>query len=197
MKQECGHSEYKKQKQERNFQDEVFSYMAETCQECGAVLWNDRLQKNFNGWLNDLHKTKRHLFQIQYNLSANAVLCIEKLGERFPAIDQSLLIRALVMVNLDIVEGDEKILKLVEGHVNSPDYRELLDGSPQLKKIQFKPNGMQDILAYSNMLKVRPSKIVEESIYRILLLSIKTDPVMKEFWEETIIKSLETILKAA
>ncbi|MCK5072222.1 MAG: hypothetical protein KAQ98_02270 [Bacteriovoracaceae bacterium] len=197
MNKECSHTKYKSQKHKRIFQDEVFPYKAKTCADCGSILWNDELQKQFNMWLIDLHKNKRHLFQVQYQLSDNAIGCIEKLNERFLGIDQSLLIRALVMVNLEVVEDHEEILEIIEESIASGDYLTLIDGDKHAKKLQFKPSGMLDILAYADMLKIRPGKIVEESLYRIVLLSIRTDPVMKEFWENTILKSLEIILKAA
>lgn len=197
MKKECNHSKYRNQIHERMFQGEVFTYKAQTCQQCQSVLWNNKIQKKFNEWLVDLHKNKRHLFQIQYSLSDHAVSCVEKLNERFPGIDQSLLVRALVMVNLEIVEEDEKILEVVEENLGSEDYLVLIDGKQHAKKLQFKPNGMVDILTYADMLKMKPGKIIEDSLYRILLLSIRTDPVMKEFWENTILKNIEIILKAA
>jgi len=197
MKIECSHKDLKNETHERKFQDEVFKYKSKTCLDCGAVLWNEVNEKKFNSWLIDLYKQKRHLFQVQYNLSENVIQCVDKLSERFPWIDQSLLIRALVVLNLDVVEENQEILNLVEGHLESEDYKHLTSGAMIAKKLQFKPNGMQEILAYSGMLKVRPSKIIEESINRILLLGIKADPILKAFWEDTIIKNLETILKAA
>ena len=125
MKKECSHTHLKNRTHERTFQDEIFKYESKTCLDCGAVLWNETNEKKFNSWLIDLHKNKRHLFQIQYNLSQNAIHCIDKLSERFPWIDQSLLIRALVIVNLDIVEEDQEILNLVENYLESDDYAHL------------------------------------------------------------------------
>ncbi len=197
MKTECPHLNLKIETHEKTFQGEAFRYESKTCLDCEASLWDESSEKNFNSWLISLHKKKRHLFQIQYGLSQNAIQRIDKISERFPGIDESLLIRALVIINLDIVEENQEILSLVESHLDSEDYAHLTSGPMIGKKLQFKPNGMQEILAYAGMLKVKPSKIIEESINRILLLGIKTDPVLKAFWEETAIKNLETILKAA
>lgn len=196
-KNECGHTKSTKEKQLKEFQGEKFHFEAQTCNECGAVLWNNEIEKKYNLWLEKLQSKKRHLFQVQYFLTEEAISCIQKLNERFPGVDDSLLIRAMVMVYLDIVEDNEKIMKIVDKYIDTPDYHRLTDGKKKAKKLQFKPNGIKDVLALADMFKVKPNKIIEEAVYRVLMVSIKEDSVMRDFWEKVVLKNIETILKAA
>lgn len=195
---ECGHNKSVKEKHTKEFQSEKFHYEALTCADCGAVLWNNEIEKKYNLWLEKLQSKKRHLFQIQYSLTEEAIICIQKLNERFPGVDDSLLIRAMIMVYLDIVEDNQKIMKVVEKYMDTPDYLQLTSGKKKAKKkLQFRPNGLKDILALADMFKIKPNKIVEDAIYRVLLVSIKEDPMMKDFWEKVVLRNIETILKAA
>ncbi len=196
-KQECSHSKSIKQIVTREFQKETFKFEANVCSDCGATLLTDDLEKEFNQWIETLAKSKRHLFQVQYSLSETALDCISKLSERFPSIDESLLIRCLVMVYFDIVEDSEHIMEMLEEYVDSADFEILKKGNQKSKKVQFKPSGMNDIISYSEVLHTSTSKVVEEAVYRMLLLSIKEDSEMKEFWETIVLRSISTILKAA
>jgi len=47
------------------------------------------------------------------------------------------------------------------------------------------------------MIDEKASTIIEESLYRILLLNIKEDPEMRKYWEEVVLRNIEIILKAA
>ncbi|MEI8347867.1 MAG: hypothetical protein WCG27_10395 [Pseudomonadota bacterium] len=197
MKNECSHVHTKKQKIEREFQGEAFSALGTSCQDCGATLWDHALEKKYNNWLEDLHRKKRHIFQIQYSLSDSAIQCIKKLSERFPGADESLIIRALVIVQLDIVESNVTIMKKLHFHMKTADYEILTGGKKVAKKLQFGPSGLQEILSLASLAHIKPHKLVEESIGRILLLSIKENPEMHSFWENVVLKNIETILKAA
>lgn len=196
-KNECEHTKSTKEKQTKEFQGEKFHFEAPTCCDCGSVLWNSEVEKRYNLWLEKLQSKKRHLFQVQYFLTDEALSCIQKLNERFSGVDDSLLIRAMVMIYLDIVEENEKIMKKVEKYLDTPDYHHLTGGKKRAKKLQFKPSGMKDILALAEMFKVRPNKIIEEAIYRVLVVSIKEDVVMRDYWEKVVLRNIEIILKAA
>ncbi|MBT7669946.1 MAG: hypothetical protein HN623_10215 [Bdellovibrionales bacterium] len=197
MKKECGHSKYTNTRHEKIFQGEHFKYRAKTCSKCKAVLWDNTVQTEYNQWLNMLYKSKRHLFQVQYGLSDRGQELIEKLNESFPGVEESLLIRAMIVINMEIVEENEDILELVEKHLQSEDNPLLRAGDKINKKLQFKPNGMQEIISYADMIDEKASTIIEESLYRILLLNIKEDPEMRKYWEEVVLRNIEIILKAA
>lgn len=196
-KESCEHTSIKVEEHVKEFQKEKFSYNSQTCQECGAILWNSKTETQYNNWLNSLHSSKRHLFQVQFSLSETALQCIENINARYPGVDESLLIRAIVIVYLDIIDGIEDVANKIEAYTDTTDFHHLTNGAKRPKKIQFKPNGMRDLLAYANLLELKASKVIEESIYRVLLLSIKEDDEMKEFWNKVILKNIETILKAA
>ncbi|MBF0314292.1 MAG: hypothetical protein HQK52_12815 [Oligoflexia bacterium] len=88
-------------------------------------------------------------------------------------------------------------MKIVDKYIDTPAYHRLTDGKKKAKKIQFRPNGIKDVLALADMFKVKPNKIIEEAVYRVLMVSIKEDSVMRDFWEKVVLRNIETILKAA
>jgi hypothetical protein len=197
MKKECNHKTYVLKSHSKMFEGEEFKYKAKTCNDCGAEAWDDKLEKNYSNWLMDLHKNKRHIFQVQYSISKYVQDCISKLLERFPHVEESLLIRALVMVYLNVVENREEILKKVEACIDSDDYKILTKGSKVNKKVQFNPKGFNEILSHSNLFEIKPKSLIEEILKRMIILSIKEDKKMKEFWENEILVGIETILMAA
>lgn len=199
MPNNCLHSNTEMKKHEKIFNKEVFSYEAITCLDCGGHAWVESIEVEYNNWLNDLHKNskKRHLFQVQYSISETAKHCLSHLRGKFPGVDLSLLVRALVIIYLDEVETNEEISEGIEKLTQTYDYKELLTGDQIKAKIGFKPQGMKDILATANLFGVKPSKVIEESLYRMLILSINEDDDMKKFWESLILSRVEIILKSA
>jgi hypothetical protein len=196
---DCEHGNSKKGKAEKEFQGEIFEYKTNICRDCDASLWTNDTEVEYNHWLEGLQKNskKRHLFQVQFSLTENSIKCLEKLRDRFPGVDLSLLMRALTMVYLEIVGNSEEMTAKIESYVESEDYQTLLIGPKESKKIQFLPNGMREILSVCDLFTIKPSKVIEEAINRMILLSINKDKEMKNFWEGTILKSVEIILKAA
>jgi capsule polysaccharide modification protein KpsS len=63
-------------------------------------------------------------------------------------------------------------------------------------KIQFSPSGMMDLHSWSKIVQMKPSKIVEEAVYRITSLHVESDPKLKGFWETQISPQISLILKA-
>lgn len=199
MEKECQHPQWENRKHSRLFQGEEFVFRANTCLSCESVLWDNECEKKYNKWINELYSNtkQRHLFQIQYSISENAQKCIGKLSERFSGVKESLLIRALVITYIAKVDPIPEIESKIDEYSKEEDYSILIGGPKIHKKLQFNPGGLKDILTLSDMLGVGPRTIVEESLFRMLLLSIKEDPEMRDFWENIIIKGLEIILKAA
>lgn len=197
MDKNCEHENTSVKTHERIFEKEIFSYKAETCKDCSAVLWDATLEKKYGIWMNLLYKEKRHIFQIQYSISSHEQSCISKLLERFPNVEESLLIRALIIVYIEMVENEQEILERLESYLSSSDYVKLVDADKIAKKLQFSPIGFQKIVSYSKLFDMKYSKIVEEVLSRMILLSIKEDDLMKDFWENVILKDIQRIVMAA
>jgi hypothetical protein len=117
--------------------------------------------------------------------------------ELFPHVEESLLIRALIVIYIDIVENEENVLTRIESYLDSEDFSQLIDQKRVLKKLQFGPLGFQKMISYSKLFDMKLSKIVEEVLNRMILLSIKEDTEMKAFWENVILKDIERIVMAA
>lgn len=197
MNTNCEHENTSVKNHKRVFEKEIFSYKAETCKDCDAVLWDATLEKKYGAWMSLLYKEKRHIFQIQYSISSHEQSCISKLLERFPNVEESLLIRALIIVYIEMVESEQEILERLESYLGSSDYVKLVNSDKLAKKLQFSPMGFQKIVSYSKLFDMKYSKIVEEVLSRMILLSIKEDGLMKDFWENVILKDIQRIVMAA
>jgi len=197
MTEHCEHEKLIIENHHKEFEKEIFEYKASTCKDCNAVLWDNELEKSYGAWVNKLYKEKRHIFQIQYSIPATVQECIGKLLERFPHVEESLLIRALIVVYIDMVENEQNIMDSLEHYLISEDYLHLIEGQKNSKKIQFAPSGFQKIQSYSKLFGMKPNKILEEVLNRMILLSIREDEVMKEFWENVILKDIAMIIEAA
>jgi len=187
----CEHEKTEQQMLTRSYLGETFTYLGEVCKNCDSSLWRDKNEEDFKQWLNELHTNKRHLFQIQYLISENQKKCLEKLNETFFGVDESALVRAITVVYL-------KFVAQFDGNYEESEVYNSLKGNRTIhKKVQFRPAGMQDIVSIKEMLNVKSSFVVEESLLRILTLSIETDEKMKDYWRSVVFQELETILKAA
>jgi len=96
-----------------------------------------------------------------------------------------------------MVENEQNIMDSLEHYLISEDYLHLIEGQKNSKKIQFAPSGFQKIQSYSKLFGMKPNKILEEVLNRMILLSIREDEVMKEFWENVILKDIAMIIEAA
>lgn len=188
----CTHDEKIKRVLKRTFLGEDFTYDGEVCKRCESSLWDESSERAFKKWLTELHKKKRHLFQIQYSITKEVQKCLERLNESFFEIEESVLVRAIVIVYLKMVAGNDKGFD--QGDVYSSFKKE---SEKVHKKIQFRPPGMRDIISIRDMLGVRSSFIVEEALLRILALSIESNEEMNAYWRSIVFKEIETILKAA
>jgi hypothetical protein len=145
----CEHEKIEQRLLTRSYLGENFTYLGEVFKDCDSSLWTNKNKEDFKQWLNELHKNKRHLFQIQYLISENQKKYLEKLNETFFGVDESTLVRAIIVIYL-------KIVAQFDGNYEKSEVYNSLKGNKTIhKKVQFRPAGMQDIVSIKEMLNVK------------------------------------------
>ena len=62
---ECSHENFRKKKVDKNFLDLIFTVETQVCSDCGAFLRDNEFEIQFNGWLEEVYRSKRDKFQVQ------------------------------------------------------------------------------------------------------------------------------------
>jgi len=183
---------------EREFLGQTFSYKTEVDSD-GKALWTKEIDHNFSKWIYQLRNQNRELFKVQYSLSSNSYEVLEKLKELIGVYDDSLLVRAITITFINFIDTREgrPILNQLAQYKESGDLEMLMDGERLKKSLYFSPVGMRDIEAYSNLTGFKRSKVIQNALYSVLLISINEDQEIKRFWEDLILEQITTIAKAA
>lgn len=183
---------------EKYFLGQTFTYSTDVDKD-GKALWNDSIDNDFSKWLYQLRDENRELFKVQYSLSSNAYEVLKKLKERMGVHDDSLLVRAITVIFINLLDTrrGRPILKRLNSYKDSSDLAILQEGDTLKKSLYFSPAGIRDVEAYSNLTKFRKSKIIKNALYTVLLISINEDREIKKFWEDEILERLTNIVKAA
>lgn len=192
---DCNHTKASKKMVKIDYFGLSFSSKMDVCENCGAHLWTSESKEKLNTWLSEQKKTNRDNFIVQISLSDTAKKCLEEISKNYPGILSPALVRAMTLVFLHYLEkpeSSEMFEQVTEGQV----YDSFSHGEKHIMKIQFSPSGLMDLYSWSKILQMKPTKLVEEAVYRITSLHIETDPKLKEFWETQILPQITLILKS-
>ena len=187
-------------KTSRTFLGKSFKYKTEL-DENGSALWTEEIVQKFSKWLYDLSKESRDLFKVQYTVTNNANFVFNKLQEKLGAYDESLLTRAIsiVFINFISTRKGSLIMKKLKSYSDSKVSRELIskENGTIKKSVIFSPRGIRDVVSYSNISKQKHCKVIQNSLYAVLLISISEDIEIKKYWENEVLSQICTIVKAA
>ena len=94
----CEHPKASKKKIIKEYFNEKFETKTAVCSNCGSELWDSSTQAEFSAWLEKLDQKKRDRFILQFSLTKNTLLCLDRLVGEFPGADRAKLLRAMVML---------------------------------------------------------------------------------------------------
>lgn len=182
----------------KEFLGEIFSYKTKIEDE-DKVLWNKEIDKKFSHWLYQLREKNRELFKVQYSISRNAHLVLEKIKEDIGVFDESLVVRAITITFINFIDTrrGQQMMKKLNLYKDSLDLKTLTEGEVLKKNLYFSPIGMRDVEAYSKITELSKGRVVKNALYSVLLISINEDDEIKKFWEKEILEKITTIVKAA
>jgi hypothetical protein len=192
---DCNHINTAKKVVKIDYFGLTFSAKMKVCGDCKAYLWTNESKEKLNHWLSEQKKTNRDRFVVQASLSNTAKECLDEVSKEYPGIQASALIRAMTFVFLHFMENPDTA-EMFEMVTDSEIYRSFANQEKHMVKIQFSPSGMMDLHSWSKIVQMKPSKIVEEAVYRITSLHVESDPKLKGFWETQISPQISLILKA-
>lgn len=193
----CEHENLNLKKTSDVFFGETFDFKAEVCQDCGAYIWDDSVENQFNDWLGILYQKKRNKFQIQFFLSKNAKDILEEFSKSYPGLPNTTILKIFVAVYLDIVEPNESYRKKFDKVIKGEIFESFQKGKFEKLKIQLKPNAFREYMAIANLAGMSLANVIEESIERMLALCVEKDQKLREFWIQNIKEEFNRYLKVA
>ena len=194
---ECSHKKISSKVVSKKIFGEVFRTSTKVCEECGASLQDDVYEKKYMKWLEDLYKKRRDKFQVQCFLSNNLIKCVEEFLKKYPIIPISTFMKFLVIIDLEIIDKDEKKSSKLESLIDLEVLSSFLSNEKTKVNIQFKPSFMNDLLGIAETLDYTPTIIVERSIVKLMTVITSEDKKLRQFWENEIQGYLDFFLKAA
>lgn len=194
----CPHLHTSTKRVKRSFLELTFSHETLVCDDCGAYLRGEEYEKAYGKWLEEMYKAKRSKFQIQCHFSDHFITCAESYLEDHPGVSMTEFLRILATSYLNIIDIDEVRSARFDAILDR-DVLESLQESPERTRfsIQFKPAMMADIVAISEVLGMRMSHVVEESVLKTMTAIVSQDPQMADFWEREVRGVVEMLLKSA
>jgi hypothetical protein len=193
----CEHENLTLKKTSDVFFGETFDFKAEVCQDCGAYIWDDSVENQFNDWLRILYQKKRTKFQVQFFLSKNAKDILEEFSKSYPGLPNTTILKVFVAVYLDVVEPNESYKKKFDKVIKGEIFESFQKGKFEKLKIQLKPNAFREYTAMANLVGISLANVVEESVERMLALCVEKDQKLREFWIQNIKEEFNRYLKVA
>ncbi|MBF0365779.1 MAG: hypothetical protein HQK50_09415 [Oligoflexia bacterium] len=194
---DCVHKNFSIKKIEKETLGQKFIYKTKVCSDCGAYLRGVEFERAYRVWLEKFYEERRDKFQVQCNLSGNLLLCLDKLLEDYPGINQTSLMRALVAVYLGYIDTNTVLAQELSFLIDEAVFASFSKSPKKRVNIQFKPKMMIEMLAIAEFTSEKVSKIIESSIETMMSLFASKDQKLKNFWENNIKKQLDIVLKAA
>lgn len=182
----------------KEFLGEVFRHETLECAETGAYLHGPEFEAAYRDWLNELYKSKRAKFQIQCHFGDSLMRCADSYLVQHPGVATTVFFRILATSYITIIDGDEKLSERFDGLLDANVYDSFVDSDGRTRvSIQFKPAMMVDIVATSEVLEMKMSQIVEESILKMMTAIVSQEPEMRAFWRDKVSAMIDVMLKSA
>lgn len=183
---------------EKEFLGMTFRAKTKVCVDCGAYLHGPEFEKAYRQWLEEMYRNKRPKFQVQCHFTDNLIHCAESFLENHPGVSVTVYLRILATSYLNIIDGSEDLSERFEDLLDEEIFSSLRDGEGRNRvTIQFKPTMMVDIVTIGEVLDMRQSQVVEESVLKMMAAIVSQDPEMKRLWENEVSATIDVLLKSA
>lgn len=178
----------------REFLGRRFEAEGEVCADCGFELWDNSLEEKYRVWINKLGLRPK----VQFKVSAEADQCFRKICEELPTSLHSPVLRAMILVYLDLIGGGEKFGNIVNDAFDS-EYFQRLEEGPKDKALSTEVSAalLHDLTTWGNLFDMKTNELASDAFHIIISLCISEDDKLKEFWESEIKPRLDNFLKAA
>ena len=194
---ECSHKKISNKVVQKKIFGEIFRVRTEVCKECSAYLHNDVYERKYMKWLENLYRERRDKFQAQCFFSKNLIKCAEEYLKKYPTIPISIFMKFLVIIDLEIIDKDERKSSRLEKLKDQKVLESFLSNEKTKVNIQFKPSFMIELLDIAELLGQTSTAVVENSIVKLMTIITSKDKKLRQFWENEIQEYLDAFLKAA
>lgn len=169
-----------------------FRYLAETCERCGAVLWNQKAEEDFR----ELLRTNREKFMLQFSVPQSVAKGIQEILHRYPGTSDSHFVRAVLAVFTNHVFASPEISQHVTAVRESTVYKTLVaDEVREKMKVRINPNLLEVVETWAALVGMSVPKFVDECITQLVALfgTRGSSPM----WSEELDRQLDLVMKAA
>jgi hypothetical protein len=169
-----------------------FRYLAETCESCGAVLWNQKAEVDFREWM----RTNREKFMLQFSVPQGVAKGIQEILHRYPGTSDSHFVRAVLSVFTNHVFASPEISQHVTAVRESNAYKVLAaDEVREKMKVRINPNLLEVVETWAALVGMSVPKFVEECLTQVVALFGTRGS--SSVWSEELDRQLDLVMKAA
>jgi hypothetical protein len=171
-----------------------FSGITLVCKDCGAELWDDKLNAEFSNWVLSLPFKPR----VQFKMSSYAEQCLDKALTRFPGASKAVLVRAMITVYMHLLKEGSKANDIFNQIFDSKYYQAFEnDNNSSMFQTDVKPILFFDIQSWAKSFDLKPNEFSLEAFHLMMALCVAEDQELKDFWNKHIFPQIETIIKAS
>lgn len=189
----CEHVNLKKVVVTKKFLDHTFSGKGLRCTDCGAVLWDNKLNQDFNTWLKNLDVDN----QKQYMLSEVTNKFLQEFVNQNSCKDESSLVRSIIAV-MNSKMSEPTYNDMFAEIMASDDFKQLEEGPATIaKKVRItNPKSLYDLEGWKEITGMNDSEFIRTSIMIVLVMSKQVNNKFAEFWHEHFKSYLEIAFAA-
>lgn len=190
----CSHKNLRKEKVKREFLGKKFSGETLVCSDCGAEMWDDKLELSFKTWIASLDVRRK----IQFKVSDHADACLVRLMDSFPNVGRATFIRAMVLLFMVLLERKPEANKFLNDAFDSK-YFTGFEARPSTHMFasEVKPAFFYDLMTWANIYGVKPNEMASNAFHVMLSIFITEDVELRNFWNEEIYPELQNLLLKA
>jgi hypothetical protein len=170
-----------------------FLYLAESCAECGAVLWNDAAQDQLRSWLRE----NKERFVLQFSVPRSVEAGLQQILQRYPGTAESHFVRAVLAVFTSVVFGKKELSEQISSIRNTEGYRSMAADKERVKmKARINPSLLEVVETWATLLGMSVPKFVEECLTQVVAVA-GTKGSHSGVWSAEIDRQLDLVMKAA
>ncbi len=195
---DCEHIKTSLKKNSEEFLGHKFSFKAETCDICEAVLWDDVVNKKFQIWINSLYKKHADLFVVQPRFTKQTLDSLDQeINSLAFSVNRAVVLRAMSYVYIDDICTLPDVAEHAAGISVRPAYEYFDTGPKRPVKVRVRPHHYLDLLTWSKLTGLSPARIIEKSTMSMLALIKEQTDENESYQAGKIREMMRSILRAA
>ena len=169
-----------------------FRYLAQSCANCGAVLWNAAAEVQLRDWL----RANKDKFVLQFSVPRSVEAGLQQILQRYPGTAESHFVRAVLAVFTSVVFASKELSEQVSSVRTTEAYKILVaDGKRVKMKARINPSLLEVVETWAALVGMSVPKFVEECLTQVVALFDTRG--RSSVWSEELDRQLDLVMKAA